>query len=400
MIDRLFFLLISLLSLPLISYSYENSKQNFSECLKSLGQKAQQANISSKLIQYTLATTQWQQQMIQHDRRQPELMHTFSKYIQQRVTHQRIETGQQKLTSYHEQFKQLAQTKGIPPAILVALWGLESNYGDFMGNIQLLDALATLACDQRRSSFFTRQWIASLKIIDQTPLNAEDLTSSWAGAMGHFQFMPTTYRQYAVDASGNGFSDIWSQDANDAIASAANFLQALGWKANRWWGGEVILPADFNYQQINHHHTLAQWKAMGITPVSGDWLSNTPQTATLQLLLPAGAKGPAFLVTQNFDILLKWNRSRFFALSVGYLANRISGKPAWEKPLPDQPELTHTTIKQIQQTLNASGYESGPVDGMFGPATQKALQAFQKDHNLTPDGYPDTITIQYLNKHD
>jgi membrane-bound lytic murein transglycosylase B len=222
------------------------------------------------------------------------------------------------------------------------------------------------------------------------------MTGSWAGAMGHTQFMPSTYQRYAIDGDGDGRIDLWGS-VEDALASGANYLEQLGWERGFIWGREVRLPADFSFDQsgLKTRKSLHSWAKLGLRKADGSRLPGS--TLEASLLVPAGHAGPAFLVYHNFHVIMGWNRSEYYAIAVGHLADRIGGAGRLLQPPPaDQEALSRDDIVQLQKNLAAAGYGSGTADGIFGPATRRALSQFQKSVGLIADGFPDPVTLEQL----
>ncbi len=281
----------------------------------------------------------------------------------------------------------------MPPQYLVAFWGLETNFGAYFGKVPVPDSLATLACDQRRSGFFTGELMQALHIIDAGDITADRMVGSWAGAMGHVQFMPSVFQKYAVDADHDGRRDLWDS-VPDALASAANFLHGLGWQRGLRWGREARLPDSFDYglTGLGQHRPLSQWVSMGVTDAWGRPLPRLDIDAAV--LVPSGHKGPAFLVYHNFDVIMGWNRSQFYALSVGRLADEIAGGGPLRQPPPaDAMRVSRDQVRELQVELARLGFDVGKPDGIFGPATRRALSRFQQQRNLVADGNLDAEAL-------
>jgi membrane-bound lytic murein transglycosylase B len=259
-----------------------------------------------------------------------------------------------------------------------------------------LDSLATLACDKRRAKFFTQELFLALKLMDSQGLTRESMQGSWAGAMGHTQFMPTTYTEYAIDGDGDNKIDLWASE-KDALASAANFLWRLGWKPGMRWGREVKLPEGFDYTLANSQNkTISEWKQFGITRGDGQALPESDISARLRV--PAGHQGPAFLSYDNFKIIMRWNNSEFYAIAVGQLAKRIAGGAGLHAELPDLPRYSIADMANLQRMLNKKGYNVGGADGIMGPATREGIRQFQGDSGLVADGFPSPETIAAILK--
>lgn len=323
--------------------------------------------------------------IIKFDRSQAEFSQNFWRYLNSRVNMYRFANGEKKLATYWVDLQRVHAKYGIAPHVIVAFWGLETNYGNNTGQLNLIRSLATLSFDERRSVFFTKQLLALLKLIDENkiPLNAK---GSWAGAMGNVQFMPTNVAKYAVDANGDGKLGLWD-NAEDIFASAANFLKNIGWHQGERWGREATIPTDFNYSlaNITIKKTLHEWQALGVRTAIGKDLPDSKLKASL--ILPMGYKGPAFLVYRNFYAILKWNQSILYALSVGHLSDRLAGGgPLIAKPI-IEPSLSREKVERIQTMLNQLGFNIGTPDGMSGPKTRDAVRQFQRHNRLPVDGY-------------
>jgi membrane-bound lytic murein transglycosylase B len=394
-----FITLLLTMALPLQAAALDAEQENreisgaetFNECIANIQQIAIAKGISPLLAVKTLAKVSFLPDIIESDRRQPEFTVTFGEYLGRRVTDERIEQGRQLLNEHRDLLNRLVDIYGVPPQYLIAFWGLETNYGNYLGSIPTLDALATLACDQRRSSFFTTELLNAIRLLEK-PGVREPLFGSWAGAMGHTQFMPSAYLQYAVDGDGDGEVDLWTSVA-DALTSAANFLHHLGWKRGFRWGREVRLPEDFSFDQLGLENKLSfeQWQKAGIKTAENTPLPAIPSGTQLQaaLLLPSGYQGPAFLVYDNFEVIMRWNRSELYAIAVGHLADRINGAGGLiQQPPGNQPRLSINQVKEMQSRLLALGFDPGTPDGILGPATRQAIRAFQISTALKPDGYP------------
>ncbi|MFQ6370599.1 lytic murein transglycosylase [Shewanella sp. YIC-542] len=366
---------------------------DFPQCIVTFSEQARREGISEAIIQSHVQPLQFVKRVIELDRQQPEFTQTFAGYFDKRVTDWRVSKGRELLAAHRPFLQQLTAQYGIPPQYLLAFWGMETNYGGYKGKMPVLDSLATLACDHRRSAFFTKELMTALKLSQRYGFAAADMQGSWAGAMGHTQFMPSAYARYAVDANGDGKADLWNS-TEDALASAANFLQHLGWQRNERWGREVRLPKGFDYTLLNEQLPLARWQQLGLTSASGQLLPQAQMQA--RLYLPAGHQGPAFLGYQNFDVIKRWNRSNFYAISVGHLADRIAGAGKLHTPAPQQPRLSHQQIKALQQQLNALGFDSGTPDGILGSNSRNSLRAFQASKGLIADGFPDEATFKAL----
>lgn len=359
----------------------------FSECLVRLEQTAVKAGVSEKTASDVMAKVSYVNRVIELDRRQPEFTTTFADYLNRRVNDDRIQKGRKLLKTHRDLLDRVTRETGVPAPYLVAFWGLETNFGSYFGKMSVPDSLATLACDQRRSEFFTKQLVAALQIIDEGAIPADRMEGSWAGAMGHVQFMPTVFLKHAVDADGDGRRDLWNS-LPDAMMSAGRFLESMGWDGEYRWGREVLLPKNFDFSLSDGRRLpLSQWREMGITDAFGRPLAREDIKA--KLIVPAGHRGPAFLVYQNFNVIMGWNRSEFYAIAVGHLADRVAGAGGLQVPPPENlPALSRDQIQKLQQMLDDRGYDPGPIDGILGSGTRTAIRQFQSANNMIADGYP------------
>ena len=355
-------------------------------CVTQLKETALQEGVRQSTVNTIFDNVEQLPRVIASDRSQPEFTQTFTDYFNRRVTDFRITPGRNLMASHGPLLARIQDETGIPPQYLMSFWGLETNFGSYFGKLSIPSALATLACDGRRADFFKRELLATLHIVDAGDLLPEELTGSWAGAIGHMQFMPTTYRQHAVDGDGDGRKDLVGS-IDDALISAAAYLASAGWQPGFRWGREVQLPGDFDYALAgsDQWQPLEVWRDIGVQDVFGQPIKSADIEAAL--ILPSGHTGPAFLVYPNFKVIMRWNRSVFYALSVGRLADRIAGAGRLSVPPPSTKMATAEVI-QLQTQLNQLGYEAGTPDGILGPATRSAIRMFQKDHNQIADGYP------------
>ena len=361
----------------------------FAQCVVNLQRQARAEGISDQTIDEVLGQVTYIDRVIELDRKQPEFTQTFADYFSKRVTPTRVEKGRALLAGHAALLARVQMKTGVPPHYLVAFWGLETNFGSYFGNMSAPDSLATLACDQRRSKFFTAELIAALQILDAGDIDADRMVGSWAGALGHVQFMPSTFLRYAVDGDGDGRRDLWGS-VPDAMASAGNFLQQLGWEPGLRWGREVRLSKNFDFSLAgrNKQRPLHEWADLGITNALGQPLPTLDLPAAL--IVPAGYGGPAFLTYQNFRVIMGWNRSEYYALAVGHLADRIAGAGTLAQELPtDGVRLSRAQVKQLQADLQSLGFDVGKPDGIMGPATRGALSEFQQRGGLIADGHLD-----------
>lgn len=370
------------------------SSHSFEEFLDQVRKTATEQGVSKSTIDKAFFELTPRPSAIASDKAQAEFNQNFWHYVNKRVNKVRLNNGKDTLKNNASLLSKTSEKYGVPAYVIVAFLGLESNYGNYMGSESLIRSLATLAYDKRRSKFFTRELIAVLKLMDKKTIPF-DATGSWAGAMGAVQFMPTNVIAYGVDANNDGKLDLWNEKA-DIYASAANFLNKLGWKKGEKWGREALIPKNFDYQLtgLNNEKTVNEWAALGVRRGNN---SNLPKSNfKASLIVPMGHKGPAFLVYRNFDAIMGWNRSILYALSVAYLSDRLNGNAKLSAKTIDEPLLSKEDIMQIQNTLNLLGYDTGTPDGMAGSKTRKATRQFQSDIGLTADGYVGYELFQQL----
>jgi membrane-bound lytic murein transglycosylase B len=367
----------------------------FDDWLAAFRQDAAAQGISAATLDAALTGVTPVARVIELDRRQPEFLQTFADYLARRVTPNQVARGQALMGEHAALLDAVEQQYGIPKAVLVAFWGLETQYGSVLGSFNIPASLATLAFDGRRSGFFRSQLLDALRIIDAGHVGAIDMNGSWAGAMGHMQFMPSTFRAYAVDADGDARIDLW-QSLPDAMHSAANYLKRAGWHTGEPVAIEVRLPEGFDWRKagVAHRLPMGEWAALGVQSADGAPLPVVAGRAAL--VLPQGWQGPAFMVFDNFDVVMQWNRSVNYALSVAQLAQQLAGGGALAAQAGEAGALSTAQLKSLQQSLNELGYETGTPDGLLGPRTQAALRQYQAAYGLPVDGYPAPSVLEHV----
>lgn len=359
---------------------------NFDTWLETLKSEAKAAQISEQTINDTFQNAQYLPSVIVLDRGQPEFISPFLNYVEKRVSPNRVAKGRALLQEHEALLNQIEAKYGVPKQILMAFWGLETNYGSNKGNYGLPSALATLAFEGRRSQFFRAQLFDTMRIIDAGHNKVAGMRGSWAGAMGHMQFMPSTLLKYGVDADIDGRMDIWTS-LPDAFASAANYLNQVGWRKTEIAALEVKLPNEFDYSlaQLNRRQHALHWSKLGVLTIENNAL---PELAEAAILLPQGRFGPAFMVFHNFDVIMDWNRSVNYALSVVHLSNQfIADKPIVAGDFAEKEALTFNQMWALQGKLNELGFDCGPPDGFPGLKTQAAIRQYQASERLAQDGY-------------
>ena len=367
--------------------------QDFSKFLSQIKEIAIKKGIKAQTIDVAFSNISLNNEVLDLDKKQPEFSLTFGRYLASRLSQTRLDNAKKQ---YHQQQKILSkiqQEYGVPKRILLAFWGLETNFGNNTGTFGLIEALATLAFDQRRRTFFTKELLFALMLIDNGAIT-QDAHSSWAGAMGYMQFMPSNVATYGVDRNHNGLN-LWG-DLPDVFASGANFLKKIGWHQGERWGREVILPEDFDYYlaELHNKKPLSYWQSKGVKKTTG---KDLPKSSLLgSIILPSGHQGPAFLVYRNFHAILNWNRSIFYALSVVLLADRIISDTLLHTPPIVEPYIEHKVIVDVQKKLNSLGFLVGKADGIIGPKTRTAVRDFQNLVDSPADGHIDQSLIQLL----
>jgi len=369
---------------------------DFQKWLAQLRADARARGISDATVLATLENVTPIPRVVELDRSQPEFTQTFWRYFDGAVSDKRISDGKAAMHKYSGALKRISGKYGVPPRFLVAFWGLETNYGQNTGGYPVIAALVTLAYDGRRADFFRTELFNALIILDRGHITPAKMTGSWAGAMGQTQFMPSTFMKYAVDEDHDGHMDIW-MDIPDALASAANYLKSLGWDGTRGWGREVKLPADFDASlasiDSNASETvksLSDWASLGVKQADGHPLPR--QNLAAALVLPAGKEGPAFLVYDNYRAILKWNRSAFYAIAVGALADQLIDLPPVRAYHQVEEPMRREDVQAIQDALHRMGFLKDPGDGVMGAATRQGVRAFQRANGFAPDGYLGRVT--------
>ena len=324
--------------------------------------------------------------VIERDRNQVEFTRTLEDYLSIAASDERVATGRAMLRQYGPLLAEIEARYGVEPRVVVAVWGLESNYGARRGSVPVISALATLAYDGRRGAFFESQLVAALRILQNGDVPPERMTGSWAGAMGHTQFIPTSFLAYAVDFRGDGRRDIWSDDPTDALASAAAYLSRSGWRRGQPWGIEVRLPAGFA-GPIGRDATrsAAAWNAAGVRDMDG---RPVPDFGPGSIIAPQRG-GPAFLIFRNFTVITRYNNSTNYVIGVGHLSDRLAGGPPIRTPFPpDAAGMTKADRQELQRRLTAAGFDTGGSDGVIGPNTRAAIAGWQTAAGLPATGEP------------
>lgn len=363
---------------------------NFQSCIANLRSQAVSSGVSgSTYDRYTQNLTPDYSVISKLDY-QPEFSTPIWDYLSGLVDEERVEKGRQMLSQHQDVLNRVAAAYGVPAETVVAVWGVESNFGDISGKYPLLQALGTLSCEGRRQSYFRGEFFATMRILQRGDLREDQLKGSWAGAFGHTQFMPSTYEELAVDFDGDGRRDLVSS-TSDALASTANFLKKRGWQTGMPWGFEVKIPAGVSVsgESRRNKKSLSSWVNRGFTRIDGTPIiqGNLSEGSQAGLMMPAGANGPAFLVFKNFDAIYSYNAAESYALAIAHLSDRLQGKGGFQTAWPTEDAGTsRAERREIQNYLLKKGYAIGDADGLIGDKTRQAIQQEQVKLGLSPSG--------------
>ncbi|MBN9672393.1 lytic murein transglycosylase [Roseibium aggregatum] len=369
----------------------------FNRFIRDFWPQAKAAGISSQTYNAVFTGMEPDDDTLRLINKQSEFVKPIWEYLDSAVSDDRVEKGRKLLQEYGPVLREIEARYGVDRNAVLAIWGMETNYGGFMGRHNVVQALATLAyAAPRRKSFWTKELITALGIVQAGHVRFQDMEGSWAGAMGHTQFMPSSWKAYAADYNGDGRRDIWTS-IPDALASTANYLKKHGWQTGKTWGYEVALPRGFDYHLADGEKTLTlgEWAKYGIKRSNG---RNFPRPSDNAILvLPAGASGPAFLMLRNFYVIKRYNNATAYALAVGHLADRIIGggrlEGDWSR---DHLPLNRSETAELQNLLNRRGFSVGTADGKVGPATKRGIRAYQRSKGLVPDGYASVVLLAKL----
>lgn len=358
--------------------------------------RAAAQGISQTVLDRAFRDISYNTYVIEKDRNQAEFTKAIWDYLDSAVSENRIDNGIKALRNHRKLLERIEKAYGVEKEVVVAVWGLESAYGEIRGDVPLIEALATLAYDGRRGRFFESQLIAALKILQSGDVDVRHMTGSWAGAMGHTQFIPTSYLSFAVDFTGDGKRDIWSDDPADALASTAAYLARSGWRKGQPWGVEVRLPAGFDYGLTGEKvkKSAADWAALGVRDAAGRTVGDHGPAS---ILMPAGARGAAFMIFPNFHAIERYNAADAYVIAVGHLSDRIAGGPPIQAAWPREDRaLVLDERRELQERLTKAGFDTGGVDGKIGPNTIAAVRAFQRSIGMIPDGYASLEILRKL----
>jgi membrane-bound lytic murein transglycosylase B len=367
--------------------SESDAASRFRAFVQSFRAEAIEAGIPAELYDRAMAGISLNPRVEQLNNSQPEFVRPVWDYLDSAVNDTRVARGRDMMGAYAPLFSRLYEAYGVPTEVLTAIWGMETSYGQVLGSFNLFEALATLAYDGPRAAFGRRQLIAALRIAQTEDRDPASMTGSWAGAFGLTQFIPTTFLERAVDGDGDGKRDLWNSPA-DALASTANYLRLSGWRTGEPWGTEVLLPTDFSYEKADPDIRLPnhEWAQLGVRKANGEPLSESTEPSAV--FLPAGARGPAFLLNENFFAILKYNLATSYALAVSVLSDRLKGAPGVSAAWPRGESMLNARQRMtLQEGLTTLGYDTGGLDGVLGRRTRQAIRDYQKARGLPADGY-------------
>ncbi len=373
----------------------EGSDEGLIEWIAAFRPRAVEQGITEVTLDAALSGVSYDAQVIKRDRNQSEFTKTIWDYLDTAVSDQRIENGQSALAKWDKTLTQIEAEYNVNKEVIVAIWGLESAYGTFRGSSPVINSLATLAYDARRSVFFEGELINALKILQSGDTTPDQMTGSWAGAMGHTQFMPSSFNTHAVDHDKNGKRNIWGEDPTDALASTAAYLKHFGWTKDQPWGVEVVIPDGFDYLLADRkiEKLPSEWAALGIKDIGGKAVQDY---GAASVLLPGGAQGAAFLIFANFEVIEHYNTADAYVVGIGHLSDRIKGGAALEHAWPrDDRALSYDERIELQTRLTAAGFDTVKIDAKIGPLTINAVRQFQLSVGVVPDGYP---SLQLLDR--
>ena len=359
----------------------------FSDWIDGFRTRALRAGITAETFDAAFAGITLNSTVLERDRNQSEFSRALWDYLDSAVSSTRIGNGRRALQEHRAALAEIERIYRVEAEVVAAIWGLESAYGAVRGDTNIIEAMATLAYDGRRNAFFETQLLAALRILQDGDISRSQMTGSWAGAMGHTQFMPTSFLDYAVDQTGDGRRDIWSDNPIDALASTANYLREFGWTYGQPWGLEVALPDGFDYAQTGERfkRPARYWNTRNVRLVSGERVTDHGPAS---ILLPAGAEGVALVIFDNFHVIERYNPADAYVIAVGLLSDRILGGPAFDGTWPRQDRaLSFDERQELQRRLTRVGFSPGRVDGIIGPNTIDAVRRYQQSEGLLPDGY-------------
>lgn len=379
-----------------LSARITGTQSGFRDWRRDFRPRALQQGIRSATFDAAFKGVEFNRKVVERDRNQSEFTKTIWDYLDSAASPARVRNGKAALRKHAKLLNRIEAKHGVRKEIVVAIWGLESAYGTFRGSTPVIESMASLAYDGRRAEFFEEQLIDALKILQEGDTTPDKLKGSWAGAMGHTQFMPGSFQRLAVDHDGDGRRNIWDDDPADALASTAHYLKSNGWKTGVPWGVEVTLPSGFDYLEAKREITRlpSAWARKGVLGTDGQPVKDYGPAS---VLLPAGHQGAVFLIFDNFEVIETYNTADAYVIGVGHLADRIAGgapiKADW--PRKDR-ALTFRERVELQKRLTAAGFDTEGIDAKIGPLTVEAVRNFQRSKGLVPDGYASPALLKRL----
>lgn len=371
----------------------------FRAWIADFSRRARAEGIRQQTLDRAFAGVTLNTRVIERDRNQSEFSRSLWDYLDSAASDARISNGRAAFRDHRDTLAAIERRFGVEAEIVAAIWGLESAYGTFRGSVPIVEAMATLAYEGRRAAFFEAELMAALRILQAGDIDPAHMQGSWAGAMGHTQFMPSSFLAHAVDFTGDGRRDIWGDDPADALASTARYLSENGWTHGQPWALEVDLPEDFDFSQSGEliRHDAAHWNAMGVRLARGG--GRVPEHGPSSILLPAGHTGVALVIYENFHVIESYNPADAYVIGVGHLADRIAGDPAFRGSWPRQDRaLTNDERFELQRRLTSAGFSTERIDGIVGPLTIQAVREYQAAEGLVPDGYASEALLRRLRR--
>lgn len=374
----------------------DGTAAGFAQWIKEFRPRALSNGITAQTFDGAMSGLTFDTDVIRRDRNQSEFTKTIWDYLDTAASDLRVSNGKKALSKWDTVLTQIEAQYGVDKEVVTAIWGLESAYGTFTGGDSVINSLATLAYDARRAAFFEGELLDALRILQSGDTTRAQMKGSWAGAMGHTQFMPSSFQLYAVDQTGDGRRNIWGDDPTDALASTAAYLKHFGWTKGQPWGVEVRLPDGFDYLLARRDlvKSPADWAALGVMDTDGTPVPNHGEAA---ILLPGGAQGAAFMIFDNFEVIERYNTADAYVIAVGHLSDRIKGAGAikGEWPRGDR-ALSFDERIELQERLTAAGFDTEKIDAKVGPLTINAVRRFQQAQKIVPDGYASLRLLQRL----
>ena len=374
----------------------DGSQAGLQEWVSAFRARALDQGITAQTFDRVMRDLRFDTDIIKRDRNQSEFTKTIWDYLDTAASDLRVSNGKAALAKWGDTLRAIEAEYDVEKEVITAIWGLESAYGTFRGGTDVINALTTLAYDARRAAFFEEELLQALRILQAGDTTRARMKGSWAGAMGHTQFMPSSFQRHAVDQTGDGKRDIWGDDPTDALASTAAYLKHFGWTRGQPWGVEVMLPDGFDYLMARRDLLKApsEWAKLGVVATNG---AAVPDHGPASILLPGGAQGAAFMVFDNFEVLERYNTADAYVIGVGHLSDRIRGGGPIESSWPREDRaLTFDERIELQKRLTAAGFDTQKIDAKIGPLTINAVRAFQQAQGIVPDGYASLRLLERL----